>query len=301
MLLSVVWLCSIPICCINGICGVDPEYLSLFLPLPPYTGRKQEILLLILKRDAYIVAMANNHSINCHKAFIQKVRAREPNDPPAERGIVLKILVMLCLSKICIKQPFLSFVPLWKKILPNVWLVLSCFFVIKMTHGSFKWEQTAERKKQTVCFRWMGMESVAVPFSKASLRYPKPCDDLGSSNHRAGVMNPNIMKPNHFPGIRGPSCFFRTAFEEHLPSSSISTCMSSSVFQRDVCHSLSNKGSFARLPITPRETGCFAKNISHKVLWNFPCCCKDTKSQLALVSRLTIFSPSWRERRPALD
>lgn len=164
------------------------------------------------------------------------------------------------------------------KILPNVWLVLSCFFVIKMTHGSFKWEQTAERKKQTICFHWTRMASVAVPFYKAGMRYPKLCYNLGSSNHRASVMSPNTMKPNHFPSIRGLSCFleqllksiFPPALSAHTWAHLFSKGMSAIVFQI--------KDLLQDFQLPQERQAALQKIISHKVLWNFPCCCEDIQN-----------------------
>lgn len=74
-LISMVWLCTDN----KGIFGISALNLGIlaYSVLPPYTGRRQEILLLILKCGSCIVAIANNHSINCHKAF----RRAEPLSP----------------------------------------------------------------------------------------------------------------------------------------------------------------------------------------------------------------------------
>lgn len=92
--------------------AMNLQWVSQPVPRPSSlgTGRRQEILLLILKCDSYIVAMAsNNHSVNYLKAFTQKGRGLDPSDPPAERGIVFKDLVLLVRSKIWY-QPALSLI-----------------------------------------------------------------------------------------------------------------------------------------------------------------------------------------------
>lgn len=118
--ISMVRLCSdhTKIHCTYGICNISALNLGMsvysLLFLLTQEGDRKSYFWFLNMTLTYIVDMANNHSVNCHKAFIQKGRVSRPNDPPAEMGIVLKVYVMLVLSKICIKQPFLSFIPVWK-------------------------------------------------------------------------------------------------------------------------------------------------------------------------------------------